>query len=108
MINYNLFFNILKDIYVCYAYNNIGDFMYPNNTLSLNKILGGLSKTLNIANKLLPLYKEAKPIIANAKNLYSIAKIINTKDQNKDIKNITEQKKEDIKISSTNNPNFFV
>lgn len=34
-----------------------------NNNLSLTKIINGLSKTLNIANQMIPLYKQVKPII---------------------------------------------
>ena len=30
--------------------------------LSFTKILSGISKTLNVANQVIPLYKEAKPI----------------------------------------------
>ena len=32
-----------------------------DNTSTFTKILGGISNTLSIANKALPLYKEAKP-----------------------------------------------
>ena len=37
-----------------------------NNNLSLIKIINGLSKTINIANKMLPLYNQIKPIIINS------------------------------------------
>lgn len=42
--------------------------------LSLTKIIGGLSKTLQIANQVIPLYQKAKPMISNARNLFSIVK----------------------------------
>lgn len=36
-----------------------------NNNLSLLKIITGLSKTINIANQLLPLYSQIKPLISS-------------------------------------------
>ncbi len=42
--------------------------------LSLTKIIGGLSKTLQIANQVIPLYQKAKPMISNARSLFSIVK----------------------------------
>lgn len=42
-----------------------------NNPLSLAKIISGLSKTLTIANKLIPLYKEVKPYINKTNNFIS-------------------------------------
>lgn len=37
-----------------------------NNSFSLIKLIGGLSKTLNIVNQLLPLYKQVKPYVGKA------------------------------------------
>ena len=51
-----------------------------NNNLSLIKIINGLSKTINIANKMLPLYNQIKPIIINSsKALNNINIYTNTK-----------------------------
>ena len=44
-------------------------YQIPTKTFSLVKVLGGLSKTLNVANQLIPLYNQAKPMISNAKNM---------------------------------------
>lgn len=57
-------------------------FPTPENPLSLSKILGGLSHTLNIAKRAIPIYESAKPMINNAKNAYkkiSSTNINNTK-----------------------------
>lgn len=43
-------------------------------TLSFGKILGGLSKTLGVVNQVIPIYKEAKPMIQNAKTAFSLIK----------------------------------
>lgn len=51
-------------------YNTVG----ITKGLSLTKIIGGLSKTLQIANQVIPLYQKTKPIINNAKSLFSIVK----------------------------------
>ena len=37
-----------------------------NNSFSLIKLIGGLSKTLNVVNQLLPLYKQVKPYVGKA------------------------------------------
>ncbi len=43
-------------------------------TFSLGRIVGGLSKTLGVVNQIIPLYKEAKPVIQNAKNAVGLIK----------------------------------
>ncbi len=79
--------------------------------LSFSKIIGGITKTLGIANQVIPIYREVKPIIGNAKNMFSIIKefrsspssSVNSNNNVQSIQNITQQKK-----SSTNsNPVFF-
>lgn len=42
-----------------------------NNNLSLIKIIGGISKTLNVANQIIPIYKQVKPIITNSSKYLS-------------------------------------
>ena len=42
--------------------------------LSLTKIIGGIAKTLQIANQVIPLYQKTKPMIQNAKSLFSVVK----------------------------------
>ena len=70
-----------------------------SNNISLLKIINGLSKTINIANKMLPLYNQIKPIIINSsKALNNIN--INTK-SNK-VTNDNPQKK-----VNNNLPTFF-
>ena len=74
--------------------------------LTMTKVIGGLTKTLNIANQAIPLYKEAKPMINNARNIYSVLKSFannknNSFNNNINNKKITYEKK-------SNNPTFFI
>lgn len=52
--------------------------MYMNNGASLLKIVNGLSRTLNIANQMIPLYKQVKPVIANSGKILAGIKSLNT------------------------------
>jgi len=45
--------------------------------LTFIKIVGGLSKTLQIANQIIPLYQKAKPAISNARGVLNILKEMN-------------------------------
>jgi hypothetical protein len=42
-----------------------------NNSFSITKIIGGLSKTLNVVNQLIPLYNQAKPYLGKANKMLS-------------------------------------
>ena len=89
--------------------------MYPNsfNGLTFGKVIGGISKTLNLVNQAIPLYKQMRPIISNAGSILSIFKEFNKPDT------VTNSKEKSIAISntlplktkitsiSTNNPTFF-
>ena len=90
--------------------------MYPSNfnSLSLGKIIGGLSKTLNIVNQALPLYKQIKPIIRNASGILSVFKEFNKPDAPSSTTNFKEKSTQAstvdakiIKTSSLNTPTFF-
>lgn len=41
-----------------------------SNSLNLFKVLSGVSKTLNIAKNVIPIYKDTKPLVTNVKNIY--------------------------------------
>ncbi len=81
----------------------------PGNNLSLSKIITTLSKTLDSINQIIPLYREAKPLLNNLKSSINIIKDWGTKTSsnivdNKNIKNI--RKKVEL-IKNINNPTFF-
>lgn len=87
--------------------------------LTFSKVLGGLSKTLSIANQVIPLYREAKPMIHNAKTIFSVLKDINKNNnssRNNTSNNITSSKSNSsfqnhnvsIPIAKQNQPVFFL
>lgn len=80
--------------------------------LTFTKVLGGLSKTLSIANQVIPLYREAKPMINNAKTILSVLKDINKKPivntKSATISSNDIEKEESKTIITNNNPVFFL
>lgn len=85
--------------------------------LTFTKVLGGISKTLSIANQVIPLYREAKPMINNAKTILSVVKGLNSNNNNTTSKNVVKnevksdnQKKDTVFVreTRTNNPVFFL
>lgn len=90
--------------------------MFGNNVattgLTFSKVLGGISKTLSIANQVIPLYKQAKPMINNAKTIISVLKDLNKKEPQKQVSNIIKERtinNSNSKQTSiiTNAPAFF-
>lgn len=94
--------------------------MYPGvvkSGLSLTKVIGGVSKTLSVANQLIPLYVKAKPLINNAKSTFNVAKEIlsTTNTNNHALPNKVTKTKEKRSVNTitppiknTNNPVFFL
>lgn len=94
----------------------------PNNfttPFSFGKVLGGLSKTLGVVNRVIPIYKEARPMIQNAKNAINLFKEFSNNSTNRIISNTEKNMKpikdkiNDIKINNVENrenkkgPTFF-
>ena len=81
--------------------------------LTLSKVISGISKTLGIANQVIPLYREAKPMIQNARSIMGVlktmsktpSKIIETK-ENSATK--IPQKTPEIKKVENTSPTFFL
>lgn len=82
--------------------------------LTFTKVLSGISKVLGVANQAIPIYREAKPMIHNARNAFSVLKEFKTSmnsNQNTNHVKTTSTKKDTIpeaKIISKNNPTFFL
>lgn len=70
--------------------------------LSFVKIIGGLSKTLQVANQIIPLYQKAKPAIQNARSMLGILKEMKKPDGTKS-NNQVEQNLNSIENTNTNN-----
>ena len=75
--------------------------------LNFTKVLSGISKTLNVANQVIPIYKEAKTILGALKD---IGKSNNKTTASNNSNNVSIKKEEaPIKdISSSNAPRFFL
>ncbi len=71
-----------------------------NSGLSLTKILGGISKSLTIAEQIIPIYQKISPSISNLRSIVSNFKINNNNNNVKQIKTITNN-------SNSHNPTFF-
>ncbi len=94
--------------------------MYPGilkTSLNLPKVINGVSKTLSVANQLIPLYVKAKPLINNAKSTFNVAKEIlsTTNTNNHGLPSKVNQTKEKRSVNTvtpptknTNNPVFFL
>lgn len=77
-----------------------------SNNISLLKIINGLSKTINIANQMLPLYNQIKPIITSGSKMLSN---INNSTKIETPKQITK-KETLVEVNQKNNsslPTFF-
>ena len=91
--------------------------MYGNpiisNSLSLSKIITGISKTLNIANQVIPIYKQAKPLISNFGSTMKLLKTFQNSSNNETKKetiktaNIIEEPQQE-KNTIVNQPKFFI
>lgn len=71
------------------------------NGLSFGKILNGTERALNFANQAIPLVKQVKPMIGNAKTMF---KIMNEFKRSETVKQNTINKNENY---NNNGPRFF-
>lgn len=84
-----------------------------NNGFSMLSILNGVSRTLNIANQLIPLYKQVKPIINNSSKIlsnikglnFNTNKSVNGGDEN--TKKIVQSNTNTKRVYSYSSPTFF-
>jgi len=85
-------------------------------SFSFGKILGGLSKTLGVVNQVIPIYKEAKPMIQNARTAFSLLKEFGNNTSSRIIsttkKNMTPIKEKintfnSVNSKNSNTPTFF-
>lgn len=82
-------------------------------SLTLTKVLSGISKGLSIANQVIPLYQQAKPMIQNARKVMSVLKEFNSTTHNKTEPKKTieaaakNKKTEHIAVQSSSSPVFF-
>lgn len=82
--------------------------------LSFTRVLGGISKTLNVVNQVIPIYKQAKPMISNARNALSLIKEFGNstttrvmEKTNNNLKDVKEKIQTISKSSNQKGPTFF-
>ena len=90
--------NYYNPYFYAMPYQQPGIFTRLFNDLSFSKILNGTERAINFANQAIPLVKQVKPIIGNAKTMFKI--------MNEFKKNETVIKPKTVK-SEINGPNFF-
>lgn len=79
-----------------------------NNTPSILRILNGLSKTLNIANQMIPLYKQVKPLITNSGKILNNINNLNLNNNINKTQNTTQDTNQVIKNNKKEiGPTFF-
>lgn len=78
--------------------------------LTFSRVLSGISKSLNFANQVIPIYQQAKPVINNARQVLAAIKEFSHSDipKTKVKETINPQKNTSFKSqSSLANPVFF-
>ena len=85
--------------------------------ITISRVISGISKTLNVAGRVIPLYKEAKPILKNARTIINTIKSFNTTTGKESSNNaintasnssIRTNKKDTFIKYQTNSPTFFL
>lgn len=92
--------------------------LFGSTGVSISNFLNGTQRVLNIANQTIPLVKQVKPIIGNAKTMFRVMnefkktdrQVTNTNFDNPSYtnKNIEEFKEENIIVNEDNGPVFFI
>lgn len=82
--------------------------------LTFAKVISGISKSLTVVNQLIPLYKEVKPVIGNAKTILGVLKEFRGTKSNKPTvkkldnkETLNKEKTATTAVSNINTPVFF-
>lgn len=82
--------------------------------INFGSILGGTQKTLNTINQVIPLVKQARPMMDNAKTLFRLMSEFNKRDAttttvNEIKKTVPEETVNEVALeSNSNGPTFFL
>ena len=69
--------NFYNPYYMPYTYARTGLFSNLFKGINFSSILNGASKTLNVVNQAIPVFKEISPIVKNAKTMFRVASELN-------------------------------
>lgn len=80
--------------------------LFGNNGVSISSFLNGTQQVLNIANQTIPLVKQVKPIITNAKTMFRVMNEFKKSDK----PTIIEKKEviDSVESSDNSGPTFFM
>ena len=80
--------------------------LFGNTGISIGNFLNGTQKVLNIANQTIPLVRQIKPVIGNAKTMFKVMSEFRKTDKN----NTTNKSpiKEETKETYSEGPKFFI
>lgn len=70
--------------YMPYTYTSKGFFSNLFKGINFTSILNGASKTLNVVNQAIPVFKEISPMIKNTKTMFRIVNEFNKEDTPKE------------------------
>ena len=74
--------NFYNPYYMPYPYTSKGLFTNLFKGINFTSILNGTSKTLNVVNQAIPIFKEISPLVKNAKTMFRVASELNKPDTN--------------------------
>ena len=72
--------NFYNPYYMPYTYASKGLFSNLFKGINFTSILNGTSKTLNVVNQAIPIFKEISPLVKNAKTMFRVATELNKPD----------------------------
>lgn len=92
--------------------------LFGKTGVSIGNFLNGTQKVLNIANQTIPLVKQVKPMISNAKTMFKVMNEfkrvekpniqVNKDDNYIDISNVTENTNSNEYLNKNEGPTFFI
>ena len=83
--------NFYNPYYMPYAYARTGLFSNLFKGINFSSILNGASKTLNVVNQAIPVFKEISPIVKNAKTMFRVAGELTKSDTTSNTSNIKDE-----------------
>lgn len=88
--------------------------LFGRTGISISNFFNGTQKVLNIANQTIPLIKQAKPMITNAKTMFKVMNEFKRVEKPKEINTINKKNENNIINNKINNsimeggPTFFI
>lgn len=81
--------------------------LFGSTGTSIGSFINGTQKVLNIANQTIPLVRQIKPMVGNAKTMFKVMSELKKTDRPTQNTNISKQETIDI-IENNEGPKFFI